>query len=349
MSLARTFWQGKRVFVTSPTSHLGAWTCLSLNLLGAQVFGFGEASADSPNLFDISGLAQKISMTYGDIRDEKSLSDALSFAQSDIVLHLGELGFLFEEDRKSPELIAKSVVGTANLLELLRETASVRAVVVASSDKVYARPATAPSSEDSPLGAYEILPTARLCAELVTLSYRHSFFNPEKYNKHKIALATARLGAGLGGGDFAAKSFMREAIESVRGGEAMNLRHPSSMRSWIHVLDQVRGLLMLAEKLIERGPKMAPTYNLGSNSAATVGDALELVKRSWVGSSGNYKLTSQSASVHGVLDSGLALKDLGWQPILTVENSIERTVDWYRAYFNGTSDEEILQQLQLNL
>ncbi|KYG64762.1 hypothetical protein AZI86_11180 [Bdellovibrio bacteriovorus] len=349
MSLSREFWQGKRVFVTSPTSFLGAWTCLSLTYLGAQVFGFGEASSEALSLFDVSGLAQKISMTYADIRDEKSLSDTLNFAQSDIVLHLGELGFLFEEDRKSPELIAKSVVGTANLLELLRETASVRALVVASSDKVYARPAVVPSVEDSALGAYEILPTARLCSELVTLSYRHSFFNPDKYNKHKIALATARLGAGVGGGDFALKSFMREAVESVRGGGPMVLRHPSSMRSWIHVLDQVRGLLLLAEKLLERGPKLAPTYNLGSNSMATVGDALELIKRSWMGSVEGVALSSKATSVHGTMNSDLALQDLGWQPVLSVEESIKAAVTWYRAYFNGTSEEEILRQLKLHL
>lgn len=349
MPVSRDFWQGKRVFVTSPTSFLGAWTCLSLTYLGAQVFGYGEASSEAVSLFDVSGLAQKISMTYADIRDEKSLSDALNFAQSDIVLHLGELGFLFEEDRKSPELIAKSVVGTANLLELLRETASVRAVVVASSDKVYTRPAMEPSAEGSSLGAYEILPTSRLCAELVTLSYRHSFFNPEKYNKHKIALATARLGAGVGGGDFALKSFMREAVESVRGGEAMVLRHPSSMRSWIHVLDQVRGLLLLAEKLIERGPKLSPTYNLGSSSMATVGDVLELVKRSWAGSTEGVVLSSQSTSIHGTMNSELALQDLGWQAVLSVEESIKAAVAWYRAYFSGTSDAEILRQLKLHL
>lgn len=344
---AENFWTGKRVFVTSPTSFLGAWTCLALCHLGAQVFGYGEAALESPNLFDISNLATKISMTYGDMRDEKSLSDALNFAQSDVVLHLGELGFLFEENRKTPDLFAKSVVGTSLLLELLRDTASVRAVVVAGSDKVYARPAAVASVEASAVAAYEVLPAARLCAELVALSYRHSFFNPEKYNKHKIALATVRLGAGLGGGDFADRSFLREAIESVRGGRQMSLRHPQSLRSWIHVLDQVNGLLVLAQKLIERGPKLAPTYNLGSDFTATVGDAFALVEHAWRQdeAEADFVFTLESKSIHGAIDSSLALRDLGWRPRMDVKSMIPAAVEWYRAYFNGDVESETQRQL----
>jgi CDP-glucose 4,6-dehydratase len=341
------FWQGKKVFVTSPTSFLGSWVCLSLHHLGAQVFGFGEASAEPTTLFDVSNIAQKISMTYGDLRDERALSDALSFTQADVVLHLGEMGFLFDEDRKSPEVFAKSVVGTSQLLELLRETASVRSVVVASSDKVYTRPAAGASAETSAVAAYEILPTARLCAEFVALSYRHSFFNPEKYNKHKIAMATARVGAGLGGGDFSPRSFLFEAIDSVRGGQPMVLRHPHSQRSWIHVLDQVQGLLSLAEKLYERGPKLAATYNIGAADVATVGDVLAMVQGSWHGS-GDFAPTSkvEARSLHGLIDNSLALQDLSWKPRLDVALSVKLSSDWFRAYFEGNIADETDRQLK---
>jgi CDP-glucose 4,6-dehydratase len=338
------FWQGKRVLVTTPTSFLGAWTALSLYHQGAQVFGFGEANTDATNLFDVSNLAQKISMTYGDVRDEQALREALNFAQADVVLHLGESGFLFDEDRKSPELFAKSVVGTSLLLELLRETASVRSVVVVSSDKVYAKSAEGAVSENSLTAANEILPTARLCSELVALSYRQSFFNPEKYNKHKIALATARLGAGIGGGDFAARSFVFEAVESLRAGSEFNIRHPHSQRSWIHVLDQVRGILTLAQSLYERGPKLAPTYNLTESAMDTVGNVYAKMQAVW----GNAPVSTgvaEARSYHALVDSSLALADLNWQTKLDVDKAIALSVDWYRSYFAGDVLPETDRQL----
>lgn len=325
------------MFLTSPTSFLGAWTALSLKSLGATVFGYGEASAESPNLFDIENLAQKISMTYADIRDEVALRQALDFAQADVVLHLGESGFLYESQRESPALFAKAVVGTSLLLEALKDTASVRSIVVTSSDKVYQRKGTEAFSEKAPVAAYEILPTARLCAELVALSYRHSFFNPDKYNKHKMALATARLGAAIGGGDFHPRSLIYEAVTSLESGQSLALRHPNSLRPWISVLDQVNGILLLAEKLIERGPKLAATYNLGANWVGTVQEFMQEVEQAWSPAAlpGKEFLHEGGVSVHGSMDSELAQKDLGWSPQLELGPLVRDTVAWYKGYQQG--------------
>lgn len=334
-----SFWQGKRVFVTAPTSFLGAWTCLSLRHLGAQVFGFSAGPEASPNLFELTDLAQNLAMTYGDLRDEASLRQALQFATADIVIHLGESGSLQEADKNSYEVISKSVLGTTLLMELLRETASIRAVVVASSDKVYARSADNEArNESAPIAAQEILPTAKLCSELIALSYRKTFFNPEKYNKHKVAVATARIGQGMGGGDFAANSLLYQAVHSLLKKNPFEIRNPQSVRPWIHVLDQVAGLLALAEALYVRGPKLAPTYNFGADTYKSVGEVAEQFAQAWGGSLTSLSpRANTSPSLHGKMDSALAHHDLSWSPQWSLEKSLQQTARWYRDYYSGQS------------
>ncbi|MBV2169144.1 MAG: NAD-dependent epimerase/dehydratase family protein [Bdellovibrio sp.] len=333
-----SFWKGKRVFLTSPTSFLGSWIALSLQHLGAQVFGFGESATTQPNLFDLANLAQSISMTYGDLRNEETFRQALQFAQADVVIHLGESGLLKEAEKNSLDIFSKSVLGTNLLMELLRETASIRSVVVVSSDKVYARSSgNHPLQENDPVEAQDILPTAKLCSEFVALAYRQTFFNPEKYNKHKVAIATARIGAGIGGGDFAEGSLIPEAVQSFANNKAFTLRNPNSVRPWIHVFDQVAGILMLAEKLYVKGPKLAPTYNLGASEYESVGEVIKEFRQAWAagGSVTSDEAIKGSLSLHSQLSSALARQDLGWAPRWDLAQSLQQTADWYRDYYSG--------------
>lgn len=351
-----SFWKGKRVFLTYPTSFLGAWTALSLQHLGAQVFGFSGApgvsgaSLKAPNLFDLTNLAQNISMTYGDLRDAETFRQVLQFAQADIVVHLAEFGLLKEAEKSPLEVISKTVMGTANLMELLRETASVRSVVVVSSDKVYARSAENKDLlEGDNVAAREILPTAKLCSEFVALSYRHSFFNPEKYNKHKIALATARVGNAIGGGDFTEGALIPDAIQSFLDKKSFEIRNPSSVRPWIHVLDQVAGILSLAESLFEKGPKLSITYNLGAAEYESVGEVMKKFSRAWgstwssvVTSTETSAGTSIARSLHGRMNCDLAKKDLNWSPQWDLSKTLAETARWYLDYYAGQSSPEKL-------
>lgn len=344
------FWKGKRVFLTFPTSLLGSWTALSLLHLGAEVFGFSQEPEKSPNLFDLTNLGNQIAMTYGDPREEESLRQALQFAQADIVIHLGETGLLREADKKPLETISKSVLSTALLMELLRETASVRSVVVVSSDKVYERsPENKPLSETDKITAHDILPTAKLCSELIALSYRRTFFNPEKYNKHKIAIATARLGAGFGGGDFSESSLIPQAVKSFRSQSPLEIRNPHSVRPWIHVLDQVWGLLKLAEALYVKGPKLAETYNMGAVEYKAVTEVMREFCLAWGDTEMAKTFTEyeqSSLSLHGQLNSDLALKDLGWQPQWDLRQALHQTAQWYHAYYESAEPQNLIRDLQ---
>lgn len=330
-----SFWQGKRVFITSPQSFLGSWLSLTLVQLGAQVFGYGDAAATSPSLFELSNLGQKISYTFGDLRDATNLQQALDFAQADCLIHLGDFGFLHTDDQNNLETFSRAVLGTSQLLECLRTTASIRSAIVVGSDKVYAK-SEEPAKETSQLEAGAAIPTAKLCSEFVALSYRSQYFSPQKYNKHKIALATARLGVGVGGGDFAEGSFLFEAAKSFLRNEDLVLKNPASVRSWIFVLDQVEGLLSLSQALIEKGPKLAPTYNFAADQVASVGSVYTLFANKW-GRASSVKTedSAKTPSVHGTLSSALAKQDLNWQASTSLEEMLQQSASWYQKFYKN--------------
>ncbi|XGC82241.1 NAD-dependent epimerase/dehydratase family protein [Bdellovibrio bacteriovorus] len=345
MVSAQEFYKGKRVFLTNPTSFLGAWTALALKFLGAEVFGYADQPATSPSLFDLANLGNEISMTYGDFRDLQTFRQVLNFAEADIVIHLGEMGLLSEAKSHPLDCFAKSVLGTTYLMELLRETATIRSVVVVSSDKVYGGQDNKPFTEGDAVSAGDILPTAKLCSELVALSYRHSFFNPEKYNKHKVAIGSARIESGIGGGDFSSGSLIAESVQAFTANKALELRNPQSMRPWIHVADQVSGILLLAQHLFEKGPKAQPTYNLGAKNFASVGEVVNSFARQWQAPLADIP-ESGSPSVHGRLESALAKNDFDWEPRLSLEDSLKEITAWYKAYQSGTS---VSHQIRLTL
>lgn len=332
------FWSGKRVFVTGPTGFLGAWLVQTLLDSGAQVFGFGEAALTSPNLFDLNNLGQKISMTFGDLRDESVLREALQFAQADVVIHLGEHGLISDLGKRPLETFAKAALGTATLMELMRETASVRSVVVVSSDKVYGRKNNSENLlETDPVAPSAILPTAKLCAEMIALSYRQSFFAPDKYNKHKIAVATARLGSAVGGGDFTGQGLIPQAVEAFVAGNSFELKNSQSVRPWIHVLDQVAGLMSLAEGLYVKGPKLSPTYNFAAKESSTVGEVAQELATLW-GESAQVNLgegSKSALSLHANLDSNLAQSDLNWKVQRNLTDALKETVQWYKEFYSS--------------
>ncbi|UOF02264.1 NAD-dependent epimerase/dehydratase family protein [Bdellovibrio reynosensis] len=330
----KEFYKGKRVFLTYPTSFLGAWTAYSLKYLGAEVFGFASKAAVSPNLFDLTNLGNEISMTYGDFRDLQSLKQAVEFSQADIFIHLGESRSLNDAKAFAHDCFSESVLSTINIMELLRETATVRSMVVVSSDKVYKVKNNEPFLESDPVASGDILPTARLCSEMIALSYRHSFFNPEKYNKHKIAIATARLEAGIGGGEFGEGSLIADAVKAFSSNAQLELRNPQSQRPWIHVADQAAGILLLAAHLYGRGPKAASTYNLGSNLYKSVGETMNEFAQVWQAPLSELPL-DMSPSLHGRLNSELAKKDFNWQPQLDLQQTLKDITRWYKAHQAG--------------
>jgi Nucleoside-diphosphate-sugar epimerases len=330
----KSFWQGKKVFITGPATFLGSWLCLTLQELGAQVSGFNESAvttAKSPNLFELANIGAKGNFTWGSFQDVESVKAALHYSEAEILIHCQDL------ESKSPlSSFISSVASTGALLEALRETATVRAAVVLSSDKVYARHQGV-ITEDMPVAAGGVSSTAKLVSELMALSYKQNFFSPSKFNKHKVALATARLGSAIGGGDFSEGSLLFQACEHFAQGRPFTLKKPHSMRSWIHVLDQVNGVLLLAEGLIDKGPKLDDTYNIVSSETAAVSDVASKLASLWgagvsiVSDPSNHS----NLSHHPVLDASRMLEALAWKPHWGLEQSLSKAVRWYQAHYAG--------------
>lgn len=335
--LTNSFWKNKKVFITGHTGFRGSWLALTLQQAGAQVFGFALPPATSPNFFDISNVGQKINSTFADIRDAQSLQSALDFAQAEVVFHLAGGGGLKESWDRSPEVYSSQIMGTVHLLEALRETASVRAVVILSSDKVYRNMGTnEPFKEEDPLAGSAPAATAKACTELIVESYLHGVFSPQKYNKHKIAIATARIGAVIGGGDFSPESFIYQLAQACQNGVELPLKNPESVRSWLHVSDAIQGLALLGQALVEEGPKISGAWNFGAEeeNTASVREAKEIFVSLFKQSQEKKNETTpqSGSSIHGTLNSKKAESILNWRPSKNYIQAISECIDWYKLF-----------------
>ncbi|QDK45319.1 CDP-glucose 4,6-dehydratase [Bdellovibrio sp. ZAP7] len=332
--MSSDFWRGRRVFITGHTGFRGSHLALTLKKAGAEVFGFSLSPSTNPNFFEVANVGQGLSSTFGDVRDVAALKASLEFSQAEVVFHLAGGGGLRDSWDKVSETYSSQVMGSVNLLECLRETATVRAVVFLSSDKVY-RPSKADLVETDPLAGGAPAATAKACTDLILESYLQGVFAPEKYNKHKIALASARMGSVIGGGDFSPESFIWQLAQANQAGLDLPLKNPDSIRPWMHVDDAVSALMMLAKALLEQGPKASGGWNFGVGSAhqMSVGQAAEIFKSKYGNSKAQeFQLTSKG-STHGMLNSEKAKNQLSWSPQITVEAGLQRTAEWYKNYF----------------
>jgi CDP-glucose 4,6-dehydratase len=328
------FWRGRRVFITGHTGFRGSHLALTLKKAGADVFGFSLSPTTNPNFFEVANVGQGMSSTFGDVRDFAALKASLEFSQADVVFHLAGGGGLRDSWDKVSETYSSQVMGSVNLLECLRETATVRAVVFLSSDKVY-RASKTDSVETDPLAGGAPAATAKACTDLILESYLQGVFAPEKYNKHKIALASARMGSVIGGGDFSSESFIWQLAQATQAGLELPLKNPDSIRPWMHVDDSIGALMVLAEALLQQGPKASGEWNfgVGVNHQISVGQAAQIFKSKYGHTKvEEFKLTSKG-STHGILNSEKAHSQLSWQPQISVEAGIEKTAQWYKNYF----------------
>jgi CDP-glucose 4,6-dehydratase len=328
------FWRGRRVFITGHTGFRGSHLALALKKAGAEVFGFSLSPSTNPNFFEVANVGQGMSSTFGDVRDGTALKSSLEFSQAEVVFHLAGGGGLRDSWDKVSETYSSQVMGSVNLLECLRETATVRAAVFLSSDKVY-RPSKTELVESDPLGGGAPAATAKACADLILESYLQGVFAPEKYNKHKIALASARMGSAIGGGDFSPESFIWQLAQANQAGLDLPLKNPDSIRPWMHVDDAVSALMTLAQGLLEQGPKFSGAWNLGVGTShqMSVGQVAQIFKAKYANSNAQEFGLSSKGSTHGLLNSEKALSQLLWKPVVSVETSILKTVDWYKQYF----------------
>lgn len=335
------FWKNRRVFITGHSGFKGSWLCLMLHTLGANVTGYAQKPPTNPSLFEIGGVRSIAKTSFSDIRDLKNLKKSLVSASPEIVIHMAAQALVRESYAHPLETYSTNVMGTVNLLEEVKDCKDIRAVVIVTTDKCYENKEWVWSyRENEPLGGFDPYSSSKACSEMVAAAYRNSFFNPEAYKTHKVALATARAGNVIGGGDWAKERLIPDCIKAIMNKEKIVIRNPGAVRPWQHVFEPLTGYLMLAEKLYKKGPLFGEAWNFGPHDDDTkpVAWIAEKISRQF-GASLAYPKRSARERLHEAstlrLDSTKARQVLGWHPRWNLEKAVDRTMDWYKAYMDG--------------
>lgn len=335
-----TFWTGKRVFLTGHTGFKGAWLSLWLRRLGAEVTGYALSPPSTPNLFDVLGLAATMDQVRGDVADHQRLASALMASRADIVIHMAAQSLVRQSYIDPIGTYRTNVMGTVHLLDAVRRVPSVRVVLVVTTDKCYEnREWVWGYRETDRLGGRDPYSNSKACAELVSSAYRDSFFPADRYCEHGVALATARAGNVIGGGDWATDRLIPDILRAIANGETAEIRSPSALRPWQHVLEPLSGYLMLAERLYLDGVEASGSWNFGpaETDARPVSWLVDKLTTLW--SPAASWASSDKPHPHEAhylrLDSAKAAQLLNWRGRWTLEESIEKIVEWHRAWLSG--------------
>lgn len=353
VAVNRTFWQGKRVLMTGHTGFKGSWLSLWLQSMGSKVVGFALAPPTNPSMFEVAEIGKGITHIIGDIRDFAHLQTVFTVHKPEIVFHMAAQPLVRYSYVEPVETYSTNVMGTVNLLEAVRNTDSVKAVVNVTSDKCYEnREWIWGYRENEAMGGYDPYSNSKGCAELVTAAYRNSYFHPEKYKGHGVALASARAGNVIGGGDWAEDRLIPDIIRAITQGKPVNIRNPNAIRPWQHVLEPLSGYLSLAQKLYEEGASYAEGWNFGPNDedARPVQWIMEKLARgwgegaSWVLDGGNHPHEANYLK----LDCSKAKTRLDWHPRWHLEDTLSAIIEWYRGYRDGNDmHEQTLRQISI--
>jgi CDP-glucose 4,6-dehydratase len=350
-------WQGKRVFLTGHTGFKGGWLALWLTKLGAEVRGYGLDPYTDPNLLSAVRLPSVIEDLRGDIRDAARLDKSMADFSPEVVFHLAAQPLVRLSYADPIGTYETNVIGTARVLDAVRRTPSVRAVVSVTTDKCYENKEWLWGyRETDPLGGYDPYSSSKACAELVSAAFRSSYFHPAQLHQpggHTTAIATARAGNVIGGGDWSLDRLIPDLVAGFTRGEPVRIRRPDAIRPWQHVLEPLHGYILLAEKLLSPGPeaaKYATAYNFGptEDDAQPVRWLVEKMTQFW-GNNASWTL-DPDVGVHEAgylkLDASRARHDLGWRPRLRLETALDWLVEWYKASLTTTDLQALtLQQI----
>jgi CDP-glucose 4,6-dehydratase len=344
--LTSEFWAGKKVFLTGHTGFKGSWLALWLFSLGAKVTGFALPD-DEAEIGRQKAFCPGVDSIYGDIRDYGSLEKALLKTSPDVVFHLAAQSLVRQSYVAPCETYAVNVMGTAHLLEAVRSYGKVGAAVIITTDKCYEdKKWLWAYRENDALGGHDPYSSSKSCAELVSASYRNSFFS----SPGACAVATARAGNVIGGGDWAADRLIPDMVRAFTAGKQIRLRCPDAVRPWQHVLEPLAGYMLLAESAY-RDASFAGSWNFGPSDprAYSVGWVTRSFAEAW-GQDARWALDSghhphETSLLR--LDCSKAMQTLGWRPILDIDTALKWTADWYRRHATGESPLKLcLEQIE---
>jgi CDP-glucose 4,6-dehydratase len=337
------FWRGRRVFVTGHSGFKGAWLSLWLSRMGALVSGVSLQPSTNPNLFSLLGLESSGEHNWLDIRDEQSIRGVFERFQPEVVLHLAAQALVRPSYSAPIETFSTNIIGTLNILEAARKTASVRSIVAVTTDKVYENHEKGLAFEESdPLGGHDPYSASKAGAEMVIRSYRKSFFEVAG-----IGLASARAGNVIGGGDWSVDRILPDAVRAWSTGQPLVVRNPRATRPWQHVLEPLAGYLCLAEHLFAQ-PESAQDFNFGPDPSdvATVKEVVTQAQKSF--GCGDIEWGSVPDGLHEAqtltLDNTKAKRLLGIHPVWNLETAVARTMNWYRLQSFGQSAVDLCEQ-----
>lgn len=336
VALNPEFWRGRRVLLTGHTGFKGGWLALWLKQWGAEVTGFALPAVAGHSLFELARVVEGLDSRIGDLRDLPALQRVVEECRPEVVLHLAAQPLVREGYRDPLGTYGSNVMGTLHLLEAIRRVGGVRACVVVTTDKVYANNEWPwPYRENEPLGGHDPYSSSKACCELLVQSFAASYFPSSQYAVHGLAVATARAGNVLGGGDFAPDRLVPDVLAAWSRGEQVTLRYPQAVRPWQHALEPLAGYLQLAQGLHEQGFALSGAWNFGpgDGDCCTVGELVERLATLWPEAPG---MVVEAAQLHEAgllrLDSSRARQQLGWRPRWSLQQCLEQTLDWHRHW-----------------
>lgn len=332
-----SYYKGKRVFISGHTGFKGSWMLYWLHLLGADVKGYALAPANKDDHFNIIKGSELCESVIADIQDKARLEKEILDFQPDFIFHLAAQPLVRLSYQNPSETFAINAIGTAYVLDAVRQLTKPCAVVLITTDKVYENKEWHyPYRESDRLGGYDSYSASKACAELIISSYRNSFFNTEGYAAHQKSIASARAGNVIGGGDWAKDRIIPDIVRALNKNEAVVVRNPNAVRPWQHVLEPVGGYLHLGTKMIDDPIKYADAWNFGpfAEDSLTVGNLVEIAISAW--GKGDYHTPSLTNQPHEAgllkLDISKTINELGWQPQYNSRKAIEMTLQWYKAF-----------------
>lgn len=333
------FWQGRKVLLTGHSGFKGSWLSLWLQQMGAEVTGYSLLPI-SPSMFEIARVGSGMCSIWGDVRDLAQLRDTISAHQPEIIIHMAAQALVRRSYREPVETYATNVMGTVHLLEAARTQPCVRVVLNVTSDKCYENFEWERGyREDDAMGGFDPYSSSKGCAELVTAAYRNSYF------KDGAALASARAGNVIGGGDWAEDRLIPDIMRAITSGRAARIRNPAAIRPWQHVLEPLSGYLLLAQMLYEKGAPMAEGWNFGpsDHDARPVQWIADRLTTAWgEGACWKQDVGEHPHEAHSLkLDCGKARERLGWHPRWTLDQALDAIVAWHKGYRDGEDMREL--------